>query len=78
MHDVKSSLDRPEKELKGFKRVALQPGQTTTVSFSVDEAALSFFDPVKKSWVAEAGDFEVLIGASSRDIRLRGAFALAQ
>ena len=76
LHDVKSSLDRPEKELKGFRRVALKPGQTATVSFTVDEAALSFFDPAKKNWVAEAGDFEVLIGASSRDIRLRGTFAL--
>ena len=78
LRDVKSSLDRPEKELKGFRRVALRPGQTTTVSFTIDEAALSFFDPTKKSWIAEAGDFEVLIGASSRDIRLRGNFALIQ
>jgi beta-glucosidase len=78
LRDVKSSLDRPEKELKGFKRVALQPGQTATVSFTIDEAALSFFDPAKKSWVAEPGDFEVLIGASSRDIRLQGSFALVQ
>lgn len=78
VRDVKSSLDRPEKELKGFRRVALEPGQTATVSFAIDEAALSFFDPKRKSWISEAGDFEVLIGASSRDIRLQGSFALIQ
>jgi beta-glucosidase len=78
LRDLKSSIDRPEKELKGFRRVALQPGQTRAVSFTIDEAALSFFDPGKKAWIAEAGDFEALVGASSRDIRLRGNFALVQ
>ncbi|MEO8361651.1 MAG: fibronectin type III-like domain-contianing protein [Vicinamibacteria bacterium] len=76
LRDVKSSLDRPEKELKGFRRVALKAGQATTVSFTIDEPALSFFDPTAKKWVSEAGDFEVQIGASSRDIRLRGPFKL--
>jgi beta-glucosidase len=74
LRDVESSLPRPEKELKGFRRVVLQPGQSQTLTFTLDRSAMSFFDPGKQDWVAEAGAFEVLIGASSRDIRLRGSF----
>jgi beta-glucosidase len=74
LRDVESSLPRPEKELKGFRRVVLQPGQTEALTFTLDKAAMSFFDPRKQDWVAEAGAFEVLIGASSHDIRLKGAF----
>jgi len=76
LHDVSSSLDRPDRELKGFSRVHLEPGQTETVTFAIDRAAMSFFDPDKDDWVAEAGEFEVLIGASSRDIRLTESFRL--
>jgi beta-glucosidase len=78
VRDVTASLDRPEKELKGFRRVMLAPGETRDVTFTLDLAALSFFDPAKGDWVAEAGDFEVLVGASSRDIRLKGGLALAE
>jgi beta-glucosidase len=76
LRDLESSLPRPEKELKGFGRVALQPGETGSVSFTLDTSALSFFDPRKGDWVAEPGAFEVLVGASSRDIRLTGRFSL--
>ena len=76
VHDVKSSLDRPAKELKGFHRVVLAPGQSQRVMLTVDQAAMSFFDPWKDDWVAEPGAFEVLVGASSQDIRLKGAFEL--
>jgi beta-glucosidase len=76
LRDVASSLDRPDKELKGFARVELQPGQSETVRFTLAEDAMSFFDPGKDDWVAEAGEFEVLIGASSRDIRLKEKFRL--
>jgi len=48
------------------------------VSFALDQAALSFYSPEKHGWVAEPGAFEVLVGASSRDIRLKGAFTLGQ
>jgi beta-glucosidase len=78
LRDVKASLDRPEKELKGFRRVMLQPGETQTVAFELNESALSFFDPARKAWVAEPGAFQVLVGASSRDIRLEGAFNLVE
>jgi beta-glucosidase len=78
VHDVEASVDRPEKELKGFRRVTVQPGQSETVSFTIDQSALSFFDPGRKTWVAEPGAFDVLVGASSRDIRLRGEFSLVE
>lgn len=76
LRDLESSLDRPVKELKGFGRVSLEPGQSETVSFTIDTDAMSFFDSARDDWVAEAGTFEVLVGASSRDIRLRGKFRL--
>ena len=76
LHDVQSSLPRPPKELKAFARVMLQPGEARTIHFSLDESALAFFDPGKGDWLAEKGAFEVLVGASSRDIRLRGSFSL--
>jgi len=76
LHDVESSLPRPEKELKGFARVTLRPGEARTLTFSLDPSAMAFFDPGKGDWVVEAGAFEVLIGASSRDIRLKGGFSL--
>lgn len=75
--DLKSSLPRPPKELKGFAKIELKPGESGTVTFSLDERSLAFYDPQKKAWVAEAGDFEVLLGSSSRDIRLKGKFTLA-
>ena len=74
--DLKSSLPRPTKELKGFEKVNLKPGETKEVSLTIDKAALSFFDPVKHDWVAEPGDFEVLIGNSSSDIKTKLKFSL--
>lgn len=74
--DVKSSLPRPEKELKGFDKVTLNPGETKTVSIIIDKSALSFFDPAKHDWVAENGDFEAVIGASATDIKGKASFKL--
>lgn len=73
-----SRVDRPAKELKGFSRVMLQPGQTRTVSFTLDKAAMSFYDSAVHDWVAEPGQFTVLVGASSRDIRAKGGFELTR
>lgn len=73
-----SRVDRPVKELKGFDRVMLRPGETTTVSFALDRAALSFYDAALHDWVAEPGRFTVLVGASSRDIRAKGEFDLVR
>jgi len=76
VRDVESSLVRPEKELKAFKKVALKPGETKTVHFTLGKDALSFYDPGRKQWIAEAGEFEIMSGSSSRDIRARGSFSL--
>ncbi len=76
VRDVQSSVDRPVKELKAFKRVVLSPGEAQTVTVRLDQSAMSFFDEAKKEWVAEPGVFEVQAGASSRDIRLKGVFEL--
>lgn len=76
VHDGHSSVDRPIEELKGFRRVELAPGETKSVTFSLDRSAMSFFSTAKKDWVAEPGQFDVLVGASSRDIRLKGSFIL--
>lgn len=67
--DKKSSLPRPVKELKGFQKVKLAPGEEKTVTLTIDREALSFFDDAKHEWVAEPGKFEALIGSSSGDIR---------
>lgn len=76
IHDVEASVDRPVKELKGFDKVYLEPGQTKTVEFEVDRQALSFFDADKHEWVAEPGEFKALIAASSEDIRGEVSFRL--
>ncbi len=76
IRDVASSSERPFKELKGFQKVALQKGETKTVAFDIEIEDLSFYDPVKKRWIAEAGEFEVMVGSSSRDIRQHARFTL--
>jgi beta-glucosidase len=73
-----SPVDRPVKELKGFERVMLQPGETKTVTFTLDKAAMSYYDPAVHDWVAQPGRFTVLVGSSSRDIRAKGDFELAK
>jgi len=78
LRDVAPSLDRPLRELKGFRRVLLQPGESQTLRFTLDQAAMSYFDPKQDDWVAEPGAFEVEVGASSRDIRLTGRFDLVK
>ena len=69
IHDEKSSVPRPFKELKGFKKVNLLPGQTTEVAFTITPDDLKFFDADKHMWVAEPGKFKAMIGSSSTDIR---------
>jgi beta-glucosidase len=69
VHDQKSDLIRPVKELKGFAKVELQPGETKTVSIHLDFRAFAYYHPEHKQWITEDGDFDILIGASSADIR---------
>jgi beta-glucosidase len=76
VHDVKSTFARPEKELKAFQKVELKPKQTKTLTFTLDREAFWHFNDAKNKWDHEAGEFEILIGASSRDIRLQESFTL--
>ena len=76
IHDKKSSLERPYKELKAFRKVFLQPGETQTVSLTIDRSALSFYDDRVGEWTAEPGDFEALIGTSAANIVTSCPFTL--
>lgn len=76
IRDPKSSLPRPEKELKGFTKVRLAPGESATVTFDIEREALSYFDDARHEWVAEPGRFEALVGASSDGIRGKAVFEL--
>ena len=67
------SVPRPPKELKGFAKVVLSPGETKKVTVILPPEAFAFWHPVRKAWVVEPGAFDILVGASSRDIRLRGS-----
>jgi beta-glucosidase len=69
VHDRKASLMRPAKELKGFAKVELQPGETRTVSVALDFRAFAFWHPSHKQWITESGEFDILIGASAADVR---------
>ena len=74
--DKQASVEREVKALKGFQRVSLQAGESKTITMKIDKSALSFYDVNGKKWVAEPGEFELLIGSSSRDIRLKDEFEL--
>ena len=76
IRDEKSSLPRPVKELKGFAKVFLNPGETKSVSMTIDCTALSFYDDTKHMWVAEPGDFTALVGNSSINISSKIKFKL--
>ena len=75
--DPESSLPRPVKELKAFRKVALRPGESRRVVFDLDARAFSFYDPHGGGWVMEPGRFDILVGSSSRHIRLRKSFRAA-
>jgi beta-glucosidase len=74
-----AKLDKPVIELKGFaKTKLLKPGESQTLTFVIDSRRLSSFDPAVSSWVAEAGKYDIKIGASSKDIRQSATFTLAK
>jgi beta-glucosidase len=74
--DGHSKIARPAKELKGFTKVNLRPGEKRRVTVTLDARSLSYYDPDAKGWRAEAGDFDVLVGRSSAEIELRGHLRL--
>jgi beta-glucosidase len=69
IHDIKSRLARPQKELQGFAKILLQPGESKMVDLKVDKHSVGYYDTSLQAWIAEEGQFDVLIGASSADIR---------
>lgn len=76
IHDVKSSLDRPYKELKGFKKVELKAGESRDVQITIDNSALSFYDDRIQAWTSEDGDFEAFVGNASDNLPLLIKFKL--
>jgi beta-glucosidase len=75
LRDIVSSEHRPQKELKNFEKLFLRAGETKTVTFKITDEDLSFFSEKQNKWIYEPGDFEALIGSSSRDIRLKKFFS---
>jgi beta-glucosidase len=76
VHKENSTIARAEKELKGFEKVLLQPGQSKTVSIQLDKTAFQYFNEKKNAWDTEAGAYSILLGSSSKDIRLEGKINL--
>ena len=74
--DPQASVDRPAKELKGFEKVWLNPGESKKVSFTIDASALSYYDMSRSAWYAEPGEFQALLGSTSSDIRANVTFTL--
>lgn len=74
--DKQSALPRPVKELKGFRKVFLNPGESKEVSFNITKNELSYYNDTKQEWVAEPGVFDALIGTSSADIKAKVSFEL--
>ena len=71
VHDSEASVERPEKELKGFQRISLKSGEKKTLEFTLEDDAFAFWNDIEKQWTIEPGAFEILVGASSADIRLK-------
>lgn len=76
INDVKASVDRPYKELKGFDKVYLQPGESKDVTIEINTRSLSFFDEAAHNWKAEEGEFIVLVGNASDNLPLKAKFQL--
>jgi len=69
-------VKRPIKELKGFKKVFLQPGESRRITLELDQRAFAYFNTTTERWDALPGTYNILIGTSSQDIRLKGQFTL--
>ena len=76
IHDRKASVDRPVKELKGFSKVWLEPGESKDVTIVIDNSALSFYDEAQAQWRSENGVFEAWVGNASDNLKLKKAFEL--
>jgi len=76
LHDLDCRLTRPEKELKAFRKIHLMPGESRVVEFDLEQQALAYYDDSQGGWVLEPGEFELLVGSSSRQIHLSKCFEL--
>ncbi len=77
VHDVESTVFKAEKELKGFEKVFLQPGEDQKVELTLDKRSFAYYSVKNKDWCVESGEYEILIGSSSRDIRLTKVIYIA-
>jgi beta-glucosidase len=78
LHDKEASVARPEKELKGFAKVYLEPNESKEISITLNKRDLSFWDIKTNDWLAETGDFEVQLGTSLDNIILKQGFSYQQ
>ncbi|MFH0907426.1 MAG: glycoside hydrolase family 3 C-terminal domain-containing protein [bacterium] len=76
VRDVESLVDKPAKELRRFQKIALRPGEKKTLAFALSDDAFAYYDTKMRKWEVEPGAYEILVGASSRDIRLRKTIGL--
>jgi beta-glucosidase len=76
VQEVTASVERPVKELKGFQKVSLKPGEAQTVSIQLSRADFSFWDEASKAWKAEPGEFTIRVGASSKNTPLSASYTL--
>jgi len=74
--DVQAKVERPEKELKGFKKVSLKPGESKTVEVVLDESSFQYYDAAQHKWVLEPGEFQVLVGGNSKELPLKAMMTL--
>jgi beta-glucosidase len=78
VHPLQSKLVRPVKELKGFAKLSLEPGETKTAEIKLSRRAFAYYHPAFKDWVVDEGQFELLIGASSADIRSKAEVTVTE
>ena len=76
IHECYPTVSRPYKELKGFEKVLLQPNETKTVTFHLDSRAFAFYSEIYRSWICNEGEYKILVGTSSRDIKLTTSIIL--
>jgi beta-glucosidase len=77
VHDSNPALPRPDQELKAFGKVDLAPGEEKVVHLDLDQRSFAYYDPAKHDWVNARGTFEIRVGSSSRDIRLKSPITIA-
>jgi len=78
VHPIGSPVDRPEKELKGFRKIFLAPGEKKTAQFILDDRSLAYYDVVKKDWNVAPGEYEIQLGNSSRNISMQTTITVAK